>query len=614
MPLLSGIKGPSDLKKLSVEQLPALAAEIREKIVNTVSKTGGHLAPNLGVVELTIALHYVFDTPSDRIIWDTGHQSYVHKLLTGRQEGFENLRRAGGISGFPNSAESEYDVFETGHSSTSISAALGMAAARDLKGESHRVIAVIGDGALSGGMAFEALNNAGHQKRDLIVVLNDNEMSISPNVGAFSTYLNRIITGKRYNKAKEDFKRIVEKYPRWKKIILRVGKLTEEVLKGFFAPGVIFEELGFTYIEPVDGHNLPLLVETFRNVKNLRYSVLVHVVCKKGKGYQPAENNPSVFHSTGPFKIENGITSPPAKAYSHVFGETLVELAKSNRKIVAVSAAMTSGTGLDAFSEKFPGRFFDVGIAEQHAVTFAAGLAKEGIKPVVAIYSTFFQRAFDQVLHDVCRQKLPVVFALDRAGIVSGDGPTHQGLFDISYLRGIPGLVFMAPANAEELKEMLKFAVKLDGPAVIRYPREEAVFTGYACHIEPGKAELKISGSGGPAIFACGTLLNEALKAAEKLKNKNISASVVNLRFIKPLDGEMIAGVAEKADKIITIEDGILSGGAGTAVSEVLLAKKIKKEMICLGINEQFGETGERKDLLKKYGLDADGIIKAAGY
>ena len=471
--ILQKIDSPLDLKKLSLDELRLLAEELRQIIIQTVSVNGGHLASSLGVIEITIALHYVFNTPKDKIIWDVGHQSYSHKLLTGRKNRFSTIRKENGLSGFPKIEESEYDAFGTGHSSTSISAALGIIEGRDINKENFKVIAVIGDGAMTGGLAFEGLNNAGHLKKDLIVILNDNEMSISPNVGALSAYMNRILTGEFYRKLKKETKSFLEGIPKVGGQMAKIAQKAEETIKGLLLPGVLFEELGFDYVGPIDGHNTELLIETFKRIKTSTSPTLIHVITKKGKGYEFSEKNPCSFHGVGPFELETGsqISSKNSISYSSAFGNFLSDLAENDQRIIAVSAAMKEGTGLNCFAEKFPDRFFDVGIAEPHAVTFAAGLASRGLKPVVAIYSTFLQRAYDEIVHDVCLQKLPVIFAIDRAGIVGEDGPTHHGLFDISYLRHIPNLVFMSPKDGAELKQMLEFAIKYQGPSAIRYPR-----------------------------------------------------------------------------------------------------------------------------------------------
>jgi 1-deoxy-D-xylulose-5-phosphate synthase len=616
--LLKQIKNPEDLRKMRPSDLPLLAREIREEIINTVAKVGGHLASSLGVVELTLALHYVFDTPRDRIIWDVGHQTYAHKLITGRQERFSTLRQYGGISGFPRREESPYDAFGTGHSGTSISAALGMAQARCLRGENYKVIAVIGDGSLTTGLAFEGLNQAGAMDKDLIVVLNDNELSISPNVGALSSYLNRLMTGHLATRFREELKGFLKILPGIGDSALKWARYAEESLKGFFLPGLLFEELGFKYVGPLPGHKLEGLIENFRNVKNLRGPVLVHVVTTKGKGYAPAEKDPVTFHGVGPFLPESGEiikSEGNLLSYTHVFGNTLVRLARENPRIVGITAAMPQGTGLDAFAREFPERFFDVGIAEQHGVTFAAGLAAEGFIPVVAIYSTFLQRAYDQILHDVCLQKLPVVLAMDRGGIVGQDGPTHHGLFDFSYLRHIPHLIVMAPKDENELQHMLKTAVYCGQPVSLRYPRGSG-WRGFLDEeineLPIGKAEVLREGKD-LIILAIGSTVRAALAAADKLLERGVKCTVVNARFVKPMDEELFCSLISEIPRLITVEENVLQGGFGSAVLEVLEQKGIYfKKIKRLGIPDTFVEHGPQDLLRAKYGLDAEGIIKAA--
>ncbi|MGB9698053.1 MAG: 1-deoxy-D-xylulose-5-phosphate synthase [Thermodesulfobacteriota bacterium] len=616
--LLKQVKNPEDLRKMRLPDLPLLAREIREEIINTVAKVGGHLASSLGVVELTLALHYVFDTPRDRIIWDVGHQTYAHKLITGRQERFSTLRQYGGLSGFPRREESPYDPFGTGHSGTSISAALGMAQARCLRGEDYKVIAVIGDGSLTTGLAFEGLNQAGAMDKDLIVVLNDNELSISPNVGALSSYLNRLMTGHFATRFREEIKGFLKILPGIGDSALKWARYAEESLKGFFLPGLLFEELGFKYVGPLPGHKLEGLIENFRNVKNLRGPVLVHVVTTKGKGYAPAEKDPVTFHGVGPFLPESGKTIKSegnVLSYTHVFGNTLVRLARENPRIVAITAAMPHGTGLDAFAQEFPERFFDVGIAEQHGVTFAAGLAVEGFIPVVAIYSTFMQRAYDQILHDVCLQKLPVVLAMDRGGIVGQDGPTHHGLFDFSYLRHIPHLIVMAPKDENELQHMLKTAVYCGQPVSLRYPRGSG-WRGFLDEeikeLPIGKAEVLGEGKD-LIILAIGSTVRAALEAADKLLEQGVKCTVVNARFVKPLDEELFCSLISEIPRLITVEENVLQGGFGSAVLELLEQKGIYSGKIRrLGIPDTFVEHGPQDLLRCKYGLDVEGIIKAA--
>jgi len=614
---LKQINSPSDLKKLSIPELKELATKLREIIINRVSINGGHLASNLGVVELTISLHYVFNSPVDKIIWDVGHQSYSHKLLTGRYERFSTLRKYKGISGFPKREESEHDAFGTGHSSTSISAALGIIEGRNKNKEKFKVIAVIGDGAMTAGLALEGLNNAGHLKNDLIVILNDNEMFISPNVGALSAYLNRILTGEFYQKFKKETKSFLEGIPKLGDKAAKIAQKTEEMLKGFFLPGVIFEELGFNYVGPIDGHNIELLIGTLKRIKTASSPTLIHVITKKGKGYAFSEKNPSLFHGIGPFNLETGAPlNESGSTYSEVFGDALTELADRDDKIIAISAAMKEGTGLEHFAKKYPDRFYDVGIAEPHAVTFAAGLATQGLKPVVTIYSTFFQRAYDEIVHDVCLQNLPVVFAIDRAGIVGEDGPTHNGLFDLSYLRHIPNLVVMAPKDDIELRVMLDLALKHKGPIAIRYPRGKIQTSDIrhqtSDHFGIGEAEILKEGDD-IALIAIGNTVYPALSAAERLEKDGIATMVVNARFVKPLDRNLIFSVATIVPRIITIEENVLQGGFGSAVLEFLNETDIHNVRIKrLGMPDGFIEQGQQNELRKKYGLDEEGIYLSA--
>jgi len=610
------MKSPSDLKRLSIAELKKLAGEIKETIIYRVSKNGGHLASNLGVIELTIALHYVFNSPADKIIWDVGHQSYTHKILTGRYERFSSLRRFKGISGFPKRDESEHDAFGTGHSSTSISAALGIIEGRDKSGKNFKVIAVIGDGAMTGGIALEGLNNAGDLKKDLIVILNDNEMSISPNVGALSAYLNRILTGERFQKFKKDTRSFLEGIPKLGDKAAKMAQKTEEMLKGLFLPGVLFEELGFNYVGPIDGHNIGLLIDTLRRIRSSSSPVLIHVITKKGKGYEFSERSPSQFHGIGPFRPETGLPAKESnQTYSEVFGDTLIELAEKDDKIIAVSAAMGEGTGLEHFAKIYPDRFYDVGIAEQHAVTFAAGLATQGLKPVVAIYSTFLQRAYDEVVHDVCLQNLPVVFAVDRAGIVGDDGPTHNGLFDLSYLRHIPNMVVMAPMDFVEFRYMLRLALEHNGPVAIRYPRgsiEMSVVGGdIRTPFKVGEAEILKEGSD-IVLLALGNIVYPALSAAKKLEQENIHAMVINARFVKPLDRRLISSLVGAIPRIITLEENVLQGGFGSAVLEFLnKAEAPHAKVKMLGIPDIFVEQGRQDELRRIYGLDEEGIYTA---
>jgi 1-deoxy-D-xylulose-5-phosphate synthase len=615
--LLEHIDSPGDLKGLRKDQLDHLAAEIREEIIKTVSRRGGHLASNLGVVELTIALHYVFNSPADRLIWDVGHQTYAHKLLTGRRLRFETLRQFEGLSGFPKREESPHDRFDTGHSSTSISSGLGMAVARSLKGEHQRVIAVIGDGSMTGGLAFEGLNQAGHLGRDLIVVLNDNEMSISHNVGALASYLSRVMTGRFVNRFRNEMKAFLQTLPGIGKSMYKIVKQAEESFKGFLTPGLLFEELGFKYIGPIKGHRLDHLIETFSNVAKMEGPILVHVLTIKGKGYTPAESDPARFHGVGPFRIETG-KSPEGRGgpptYSEVFGETLTRLAEEDERIVAITAAMEDGTGLKGYSSRFPERFFDIGIAEQHAVTFAAGLALEGFKPVVAIYSTFLQRAYDQVQQDVCLQNVPVIFALDRGGIVGSDGPTHHGIFDFSYLRHLPNMVLMAPKDENEFQHMIKTAVGWGGPIAFRYPRG----IGYGVKMDPeprplevGKAEVLFEGDD-VLVLAIGSTVYPSVEVAKRLLRDGIGVSVVNCRFVKPLDGELLCTMAEKLGKVLTVEENVLDGGFGSAVLELFGERGLSWVMVKrIGIPDRFVEHGPQETLRGMIGIDTDGIERA---
>ena len=615
--ILDTINNPSDLRQVPEADLPKLADELRQTIIGTVSRTGGHLAPSLGVVDLTVALHYVFDTPKDRIVWDVGHQAYAHKLLTGRRERFCTLRQFGGISGFPKREESPCDHFNVGHASTSISAALGMVAARDIKGEDFKVIAVIGDGSISAGLAFEGLNQAGHLRKNLVVILNDNEMSISPNVGALSSYLNRMMTGNFYTKLKLETKQFLQNIPRVGESMFNIAKKAEESIKGLMAPGLLFEELGFQYVGPVDGHRMDRLLETFRNIKDFNWPVLIHVITKKGKGCDFAECNPAQFHGTPPFDPETG--KPAAKkqkvmSYTEVFGQTMVHLAEDNDKVVAITAAMSDGTGLEKFAAQYPDRFFDVGIAESHGVTFACGLAVEGMRPVAAIYSTFMQRAYDQVMHDLCLQNLPVTLALDRAGLVGEDGPTHHGVFDLAYLRHLPNMIIMSPKDENELQHMIKTAVEHDGPAAVRYPRG----TGLGVPMDQelmslpiGKGELLREGDD-VVIAAVGNMVKPSIEAAERLKAEGISAAVVNARFVKPLDEELILRTAKRTGRVVTVEEHALQGGFGSAVLECIEDHRLSGvKTLRIGLPDRFIEHGTQAVLRQKYGLDADGIFRS---
>ncbi len=615
---LSQINSPLDLRRLSQSDLPGLAREIRQEIINTVAHTGGHLAPSLGVVELTIAIHYVFNTPDDKLIWDVGHQCYTHKLLCGRREQFSTIRQYKGISGFPKRAESPYDTFDTGHSSTSISAGLGVNCAKSLKAESRKVISVIGDGSMTGGMAFEALNQAGNLGRNFIVILNDNEMSISPNVGALSSFLSRKMTGRTVAKFKRDTENFLKSFSYVGENILQILKKSEGSFKSFFTPGMLFEALKFDYVGPIPGHDLETLISTLKNVRDFGSGpILVHVLTTKGKGYAPAEDRPDDYHGLGPFDVKSGKpqavkSGPPS--YTSTFGKVIEKEAVKNDKIVAISAAMPAGTGLMNFSQRFPARFFDVGIAEQHAVTFAAGLATEGIRPVVAIYSTFLQRAFDQIIHDVCLPNLPVTFMLDRAGLVGDDGPTHHGVFDLSFLRMIPNLVLMAPKDENELCHMFHTAVNHPGPAAIRYPRgagEGVELDDELQELTIGRGELLKEGND-LLLLPVGNRVYAALEAAEGLLKLGIEAAVINPRFIKPLDGELIRTWAGRTGRVITIEENVASGGFGSAILELLSAGRILVKTKRIALPDHFIEQGPQEILRKIAGIDTPAIIKAA--
>ena len=613
--ILDTINSPADVKALSMEELKQLAEEIRQLLISVIAKTGGHLAPNLGVVELTLALHRVFSTPEDKIVFDVGHQAYIHKIITGRREQFPTLRQYGGLSGFPKRSESAHDAFGTGHSSTSISAALGMAVARDIKQQDYNVIAVIGDGSMTGGMAFEALNNAGTLHKRMIVVLNDNEMSISKNVGAMSEYLYHLRTGETYNKIKHDLEGWLKNMDFGSDVLKALRRLKGSV-KYLMVPTSIFEELGFTYLGPIDGHDLPTLIEVMQAAKKIDGPVLVHVLTKKGKGYKPAEESPNKFHGTGPFEIATGkkITNPNAPiTYTEVFGKALTELADEDKDIIGITAAMPDGTGLSAFAKAHPTRFFDVGIAEQHAVTSAAGAAAAGLKPVAAIYSTFLQRAYDSVLHDICMQKLHVTLCLDRAGLVGDDGYTHHGVFDYAYLRSMPEMTVMAPKDENELRHMLKTAVDFNGPISLRYPRGSGVgvdITEPMQALPIGKAEVLREGQD-VSIWAIGSMVQSAAQAAEKLAEQGISAGVVNMRFVKPLDKELLLAQAREYGKIVTLEEGVLQGGVGSAVLETLNEAQLltKCQVLTLGIPDEFVLHGDKKLLFKDLELDVDAIV-----
>jgi 1-deoxy-D-xylulose-5-phosphate synthase len=606
-PLLNTLSSPAELRRLSRAELKTLAAELRDFVLQSVSRTGGHLSSNLGTVELTIALHYVYDTPRDRLIWDVGHQTYTHKVLTGRRDRMSTLRQLGGVSGFPRRDESEYDTFGTAHSSTSISAALGMAMAAQLKGEDRRVVAVIGDGAMSAGQAFEAMNNAGvshgGQTADMLVVLNDNDMSISPPVGALNKYLARLMSGNFYTAAREGAKQVLKNTP-----LYELARRFEEHAKGMVVPGTIFEELGFNYVGPIDGHDLDSLIPTLENLREKKGPQFLHVITKKGYGYKLAEADPVNYHGPGKFDLAVGLqkpATPPKPTFTQVFGQWLCDMAAADERLVGITPAMREGSGLVEFEKRFPKRYFDVGIAEQHAVTFAAGLACEGCKPVVAIYSTFMQRAYDQMIHDVAIQNLPVVFALDRAGIVGADGATHCGAYDIAYVRCVPNMSLLTPADENECRMALTTAFRQDHPVAVRYPRG----AGVGAEIQPGfaelpwgKGELRREGQR-IAILAFGTLLYPALQAADKL-----DATVANMRFAKPLDLDLLLALARSHEAIVTVEEGCLPGGAGAAVMEALQAAGLKTPVLALGLPDQFIEHGDPAKLLSMCGLDAAGI------
>ncbi|AIS52385.1 1-deoxy-D-xylulose-5-phosphate synthase Dxs [Thermoanaerobacter kivui] len=608
--MLEQINSPYDLKKIDKKDFPLLCEEIRQFLIEKVSKTGGHLASNLGIVELTVALHYVFNSPVDKIIWDVGHQCYVHKIITGRKDQFDTLRKFNGLSGYTKRTESVHDIFGAGHSSTSISAALGIARARDLNNEKYFVVAVIGDGALTGGMAFEALNDAGRSKTDLIVVLNHNEMSISENVGSVSLYLSKLRTDPGYNKLKQEIDNLLNIIPPIGKNLHRYIEKIKDSVKQLVVPGMFFEEMGFTYLGPIDGHDTEMLIEVLERAKKMKGPILVHVITKKGKGYKFAEKKPDKFHSAAPFDIETGkFVSEGQATYSDVFGKTLTEMALRDKKIVAITAAMPEGTGLIHFAKLIPERFFDVGIAEQHATTFAAGMAVQGYKPYFAVYSTFLQRAYDQLIHDVCIQKLPVVFAIDRAGIVGEDGETHQGVFDLSFLRAVPNISIMSPKDANELVEMVKLSRNLDFPVAIRYPRGKAgsFDVNRECNIEFGKAEVINSGEE-IAIFALGRMVAKAVETRKILADFNLNPFIVNLRFVKPLDEELILDISSKVKLVVTIEDNVVAGGVGSAILELLNSKGIYKPVLRLGFPDKFIEHGDVENLFKKYGLDANSV------
>jgi 1-deoxy-D-xylulose-5-phosphate synthase len=612
---LSRIDSPSDLKKVPREELPQVAEELRDYLISVVSKVGGHLASSLGTVELTLALHYLFDTPKDKIVWDVGHQAYGHKVLTGRRDRLATIRQYGGISGFPVRDESPYDTFNVAHAGTAISGALGMAVARDLKGENFHVVAVVGDAGLTSGLELEGINNLGTLQKKVLVVLNDNEMSISPNVGAIAGYLNRVVHGQAYHRITQEVEKMILTVPRLGPRLLKLSKDLVETAKTALIPGLVFEELGFDYVGPISGHNMEELLTALARVKNSPKPTLLHVVTQKGKGYPHAEKLPVKFHGVTQFDVATGaFRKAPTKApsYTSVFGKSMCELAENDKRVVAITAAMAEGTGLVEFAKRFPDRFFDVGIAEQHAVTFACGLACEGLHPMVAIYSTFLQRAYDQVIHDVCLMRLPVAFALDRSGIVGADGPTHNGLYDLAYLSALPGMVVMAPKDENELRHMLATALSVNGPAAVRYPRGN----GFGVpldqefkRLEIGKGEILREGSD-IAILALGSMVYPALESAERLVASGIHATVINARFMKPLDQELICCLASEKQFLVTVEEGTECGGFGSAVAALLQDRRIPTSVVRIAVPDRIIPHGAPNLLHAKYGLDADGIVE----
>lgn len=606
---LKAHKFPEDLRNMDYSELELLSYEMRDFLVESVSKTGGHLASNLGIVEIAIALHKCFNTPEDKIVWDVGHQTYVHKVLTGRIDGFENLRQFGGMSGFPKVCESEYDLFDTGHSSSSISLGLGLAAARDLKGEDYKVVSVIGDGAMTGGLAYEALNNAGSMNTNFIVVLNDNGMSISPNTGGLSRSLGRITSTDKYIHMKTQVKKGFKKVPVIGESVISGIHNAKENIKYAVIDGILFEELGFKYIGPVDGHDIKEMCETLEHAKAINGPVLIHAVTEKGKGYSKAEENPGLFHGIGPFDIETGkpVKKSDARSYSAVFGGKLTEMAEKDNSIVTISAAMVDGVGLEDFRKKFPDRFFDVGIAEEHAVTFSAGLAKAGMRPYFAVYSSFLQRAYDEIVEDICLQNLPVTLCIDRAGVVGADGETHHGLFDMAYLKSLPNMTVLAPKDGPELEKMLELSFTLDGPCAIRYPRGAAPELGKAQEITKGKA-YQVKRGTEAEIWAVGSMVKNAMEAADILKKDGISVSVINVATVNPIDSKKLLASADKYPLIITVEDGVLNGGVGETIKSVLADTDTK--VINLGWPDKFIEHGTQEQLYAKYGLDAKSIAE----
>nr|WP_245251958.1 1-deoxy-D-xylulose-5-phosphate synthase [Paenibacillus sediminis] len=614
--MLEHINQPSDIKKLSVEELGTLAAEIRQFLIETLSVTGGHHASNLGVVELTIALHYCYNSPKDKLIFDVGHQAYVHKILTGRMDRFDTLRKYKGLCGFVKRSESEHDVWEAGHSSTSLSAAMGMALARDLKGEKNKVVAIIGDGALTGGMAFEALNHIGAEKKNLTVILNDNEMSIAPNVGAMHNYLSKIRSDRHYLRAKDEVEMLLKKIPAIGGKLAKTAERMKDSLKYMMVPGILFEELGFTYLGPIDGHDLPLIIETLNQANNVTGPVLIHVITTKGKGYLPAENDSHKWHGISPYKIESGqmLKAAGVPMYTEVFGETLIELAEQDKRIVAVTPAMPSGSGLIPFSKQFPDRMIDVGIAEQHAATMCAALALEGMKPVFAVYSTFMQRAYDQIVHDICRQNANVIFAVDRAGFVGADGETHQGVYDIAFMRHIPNVVMMMPKDENELRHMMKTALEYnDGPIAIRYPRINGRGVALDKELKPipiGTWE-KVREGEDYAIIAIGPMVQLAEEAADQLKKEGVKVAVVNARFIKPLDEKMLLELAQSGTKMIVLEEASEAGSLGSAVLEFYAKQGIDDAVVRLiGIPDIFVEHGSINEQRQEVGLTLEAVVQ----
>ena len=611
--LLEKIEQSSDIKKLKEEDYPVLAEEIRQFLLEKISHTGGHLASNLGVVELTMALHLAFDLPTDKIIWDVGHQSYTHKLLSGRKDGFDELRQFGGMSGFPKRKESPYDAFDTGHSSTSISAGLGIAQAREILGDSYSVVSIIGDGALTGGMAYEALNNAAQMKKNFIIVLNDNEMSISKNVGGMSKYLSNVRTKESYAELKLNVVKGLSSIPFIGKGLSNGLYTVKNLIKQLFVPGMLFEDMGITYLGPVDGHNVKEMIRVFKEAKRVRHAVLVHVLTKKGKGYEPAEKNPARFHGVEPFDIATGKPLKEKKypSYTDIFSEKICSLAQKNKKLVAITAAMPDGTGLSKFAAKYPERFFDVGIAEAHAVTSAAGMAAAGLKPVVAVYSSFLQRGYDQVLHDVCIQNLPVLFAIDRAGLVGSDGETHQGIFDVSFLSLVPGMSIMAPKNLWELQDMLEFGMEFNGPLAVRYPRGQAYrgLEGFSAPIEYGRAEMLYEGKD-IALFALGSMVSTGEHVREKLKEKGYSCTLVNARFVKPLDTDMIDRLCRSHRLIVTMEENVLRGGMGMCATRYIHEHYPKIRVIQVALPDAYVEHGNVSVLREMLGIDSDSVIR----